>query len=527
MKLLVRPLLALAVAALSAPAACEHPSSDASSNASAASSDQSARFDGDAGAHKAKHNKVAQVATVESAGTATPSATFAINQPTPDPMPPPALRKPKALPTLPTLPSKDTYPKEAKLPDPPETGSCGQVWTGTEYIGVDCVSPDVHAKHSKAAKVVVAYDKLKQPMDKLPKIVDHRFDGTEGPIRKQGGIECSAFAFTAALDHAYARWTGSPGEFSVMQVWGRYHKPSESAGTAANLGDLLSAESEWPYDKDVSRSWNECSKDPAKKQPGCGHASGRSEARVAREKKALAEIPQIEVIKNPDFDLLREKLAAGQDATVGLHLHSFAIAGDAGAKYIIGQSDNAGDGKWMNHEVLLCGYAMTPNGNYYLVHNSWGPRWGDAGYAWLHEDILKMGWIGQSIAIPDVEPLVIARERPPAHRIAGKCDGEKVPDSISGLCAGRCPDGGPRHNDVCAEEKKECPAGQINLTGECVLSAPKTSGSEGAIKWECAPSGCTYEVAKGDLDCNEKECQVSCPAPDFRLASAGKELVCV
>ncbi len=131
--------------------------------------------------------------------------------------------------------------------------------------------------------------------------------------------------------------------------------------------------------------------------------------------------------------------------------------------------------------------------------------------------------------IPDVEPLLVAHKRPHAHgKLAGKCEGGKLPDSISGMCAGKCPDGGPRHNNVCADEKKnECPAGYINLTGDCVLSAPKSSGTEGKIKWECAAGGCSYEVPKGELDCKEKDCQVSCPAPDFRLATTPKGLVCV
>ena len=93
---------------------------------------------------------------------------------------------------------------------------------------------------------------------------------------------------------------------------------------------------------------------------------------------------------------------------------------------------------------------------------------------------------------------------------------------------GKCPDGGPRHNNVCPDMKKnECPAGHINLTGECVISAPKGSGTEGKVKWECARTGCTYEVPKGEMECKEKECQVSCPAPDFRLATTKKGVVCV
>ena len=84
-------------------------------------------------------------------------------------------------------------------------------------------------KADASYRAALILEKMKQPEDKLPKIVDHRFEGTEGPVRKQGGPQCTAFAFTSALDHAYARWTGKPAEFSVMQVWARYRQLQEKA----------------------------------------------------------------------------------------------------------------------------------------------------------------------------------------------------------------------------------------------------------------------------------------------------------
>jgi hypothetical protein len=475
-------------------------------------------------------------------GGGEPTTKIVINKPTPEPMAPPALRKPSAIPPLPSFPERGKYPKEAEVPKGGDLEGCGQVWTGHEYQNIECIDPDVHSRHARLAKVVVPYEKMKQPTDKLPKVVDHRFDLTEGPVRKQGGPQCTAFAFTAGLDHAFARWTGKPGEFSVMQIWARYHHMDEKDATDANLGDYVANESDWPYDAKVANSWLACghgSKEPCGKKPDEAKLKELSEGH-----HRVAEITQVEVVPATKFEVLREKIAGGQDVVAALKLPNFATAGEKGEKYIVGTQKGPGKA---GHEILLAGYAETPHGTYYLLHNSWGPTWGDDGYAWIHEELLRTHWLDNRIVVPDVQPVEVAALRAHAHGgLVEKCEKDKLPDSISGLCAGKCTEGGPRHNNVCPEEKKgekekgekgkgdkgeghsdDCPKGFINLTGECVLSAPKGSGTEGKVKWECGLTGCTYEVPKGELDCKDKECQVSCPAPDFRLATEKKGLVCI
>ena len=385
-------------------------------------------------------------------------------------------------------------------------------------------------KEPKAARVVIPYDKMRPHAEALPNIVDHRADGTEGAVRRQSGPQCTAFAFTAALDHAYARWTGQPGNFSVMQVWARYHRKMERAAANSNVGDSLASEPDWPYDGKLANSWLPCPTDPSQKAPGpeCGK-SPDADKLGSLEKNAVAEITNVEAIPADKFEVLREKLAAGQDVIVALKLESFATAGEPGAKYVVGVKDKP-DPKHPGaaHVVLLAGYANTPNGYYYLVHNSFGTKWGDSGYAWLHEELIKAYWNDSTMAIPDLEPKEVTERR--AHgKLSEKCDKGKAPDSISGMCASKCADGSPRHNNVCALDKKECPAGMVNLTGECLMAGPKSSGKDdkSGVKWDCGPGGCAYEIPKDKLECKERECAMSCPAPTFRLATMQKQLVCV
>jgi hypothetical protein len=178
--------------------------------------------------------------------------------------------------------------------------------------------------------------------------------------------------------------------------------------------------------------------------------------------------------------------------------------------------------------MVLAGYARLPHGTYFLLHNSWGQGWGDAGYAWIHETTLRR-WTRSLVAV-DAEP--IERQpgsRPRRKRAATTCAGDLVPDSIRATCAPPCPDHSPRHDGVCPIAG-QCQAGFVNLTGACVLAAPTATGkdADSGASWSCGPGGCSYEVPRvSDPACTGARCRVSCPAPDFILAKMGDALVCV
>jgi hypothetical protein len=41
------------------------------------------------------------------------------------------------------------------------------------------------------------------------------------------------------------------------------------------------------------------------------------------------------------------------------------------------------------HAVALAGYRATPVGRQFLVHNSWGQTWGQGGYGWISEAMIR------------------------------------------------------------------------------------------------------------------------------------------
>jgi hypothetical protein len=445
---------------------------------------------------------------------------------------PPPLRSPHpappALPDLPELSKQERgeeAPRDANLNDEP----CRAVWTGSAKASLSCAKAlRFGDKEEAGAKLVVPRKLLARSPDKLPQVVDHRLEHTEGAMRNQSTAPaCTAFAEAAALDHALSRWSGHPSDVSVMQIWSRYHSPSEESSLASNVSHPIVSEHDWPFNAAEATRWVPCDMAPRTgHRRECGKKVEDEHIKKAEE-KAIGEFTEVEYLGKADVTVLEAKIAAGQDVIVALEVPQALVPkGKPGARYIPNYGKSAGNES--GHAFVLAGYANYPHGAYFLVHNSWGPKWGDDGYAWLHMATLTK-WSKQLVAV-DAEPL--DREpgkRPRRIRGTASCERELVPDSIGGKCSEACPDHSPRHDDVCAVSG-QCPKDYVNLTGECVLAAPSASGKdpETGVSWVCGPGGCSYALPKSvDAACKGETCAMSCPAPDFHVAKMGGTLVCV
>jgi hypothetical protein len=429
------------------------------------------------------------------------------------------------------LPSLADHESPAIPPAGTDLGGnpCRSVWTGSDVAPLACAKALLFGSDQAGggATLLVPRELLARDPQQLPAVVDHRRDGTEGPVRNQGAAPaCTAFATAAAVDHALLRWALHAPPVSVMEIWARYHSPHVGTSLSSNIGLPLGPESQWPFSAAEAVSWVPCAEYAKPPRVGCDKPVDDARLRSV-EGHPVGALTETQILGAPDVALLEAELAAGQDVIVAIELPSaFVPKGRAGARYVPQYTKSAGADA--GHALVLAGYARLPHGVYFLAHNSWGPGWGDGGYAWIHEKTLTQ-WSQETIAV-DAEPDDrSAGGRPLRSRGQTTCEGDLVPDSILGTCAAACPDGSPRHDDVCPVAG-QCPAGYVNLTGACVLAAPANAGSDphSGIAWKCGPGGCSYELPRAsDPTCTGSSCRASCPAPDFRVARMGSSLVCV
>jgi hypothetical protein len=398
---------------------------------------------------------------------------------------------------------------------------CGEVDVDGSKVPLDCFEPgelDVSDASRKAVKLAARL---------LPKIVDHRADGTEGPVRRQGLVgDCTAASLAAVIDHALIRTSdGSAPPVSLLHIWSHYHVPGMGAGAAANRGKNLAAEQSWPYSDELACSWlPSCKNYPDAKAPPDPALVANADAHGA------AFVVDITRLDNNPVELMGA-LAGGQDLWIGMRVGApFANKNLIARPWGKTIGDYPKPAKGGGHAVDLAGYRVEEDGTYYLIHNSFGATWGDAGYAWIGEKTLfdnlevvyvveavpasKAREVEQPATPPGTLPATQLAAKRPHHRVVialrgtRTCPTGQVPDAQSQLCAAPCDGGGPPISGVCPS-RADCPDGEVEVAGSCVAAAPVGAGADAFSSWQCSAGACVYSLKNG--------AQRSCPAPKYVL----------
>lgn len=290
----------------------------------------------------------------------------------------------------------------------------------------------------------------------VPAAVDHRMDGTEGPVKDQGAVGvCTAVSLSSAMDNAVRRM-GRQDVLSALHIWSKYGVPTMGDAGDKNVEQNLTVEQTWAYDPakacKISREpFDSCSaaygvaSGSASLDPAIQAENTRADA-SGRYKLAALEKLQV---KPANIDEVSAVLAGGDDVWASFWVNDEAWMSRSLQNAVIPDYEtNSNTG----HAVVLAGYRTIANGTkQFLVHNSWGTRWGDQGYGWLSEAMVaKYMRAGYRVRVTDAgAPSIPGIPGVSPTPSAGACPSGQVKDTVLGRCAPACAGGSAPAAGVC------------------------------------------------------------------------------
>jgi Papain family cysteine protease len=290
----------------------------------------------------------------------------------------------------------------------------------------------------------------------LPRWVDHRLTGTEGPVMNQAQVGCcSAFSLAAALDNAIRRQNAGDA-LSPMHIWSHYFTPGMSPASTQNQGRPLAVLSLWPYDEvaacKISQEDDACDRYyhvQKELPPWEADIQAKRDAADAHGTWRLTSVSCVAgSLCNPaapvatsDPAIVAAYLATGADLWAALWIDEQAWYHPANGSipdYTV-PAEAIASGTGEGHGVALSGYDWTSGSLRFLVHNSWGDTWGDQGYAWISEAMVAR-YLQQAYKVT-VENLVTPPAPPgdPNALTDDDCPEDELVDSVTGACASFCP----------------------------------------------------------------------------------------
>ncbi|MEP7120569.1 MAG: C1 family peptidase [Byssovorax sp.] len=307
----------------------------------------------------------------------------------------------------------------------------------------------------------------------LPLAVDHRTEGTEGPIKSQGAVgACTAFSLSSTMDNAVRRM-GRGDVVAALHVWSKYGIPEMGTAGEETVDKTLALEPSWPYDPVKACKLNHTLFDSCGQAYGVSSGSASADPVLQAEKASadaqgryrLASIERLHA-HPADLNEMAAILAGGDDVWA-----AFSVDGDAwSARSLQGNvipdySNDTGEG----HAVTLAGYRTLPNGaRQFLVHNSWGTRWGEQGYGWISEGMVSQ-WLRSAYKIKVTDSSSPAGPFPPS---SDGCPAGQVKDAVLGTCTAPCASGSAPAAGVCLPALPGFPAPGKPAPGQPAPTSP-------------------------------------------------------
>ena len=284
-----------------------------------------------------------------------------------------------------------------------------------------------------------------QIAEDFPDTIDHRTMGVSGPIKSQGSVgACTAFALSTTVDNQLRR-AGHADTTSPSHVWAGYGQPNMEDAADYNIGRGLATYDVWSYSQkegcELARSpYEEC----ADYIGGVKTNSYRSDkvlmASLAKaDSTGTVKIASIEEIPASNLDDITAALAAGNDLWVAMEIDGSKWTNSAMKSGVIPDWSRANGG----HAVTLAGYRQASGGRQFLIHNSWGESWGDKGYAWVSEKMMRQN-LAQAYRV-NLE----GDQNQVLELTDDDCAWDELVDGVTGKCAKICPDDSRPANGKC------------------------------------------------------------------------------
>lgn len=249
------------------------------------------------------------------------------------------------------------------------------------------------------------------PIEKLPKSVDWREKGVVTPAKDQGRCgACWAFGAVEEIESMAAISSGNLFELSVQQATSCAPNPNGCGGIGGCRGST--AELAYDYIAKTDGIYQE-----HLYEYGSGHKAGVDHTCDLPKglTKPLIEIGGYVKLPSNNYTMVMNALA---------HVGPLAVTVAAGSwySYHSGVFEGCDFTKPdVNHVVQLVGYGEEEETGlkYWIVRNSWGPRWGEDGYLRIvrREDEEKQCGVDNT----------------PQHGVA--CFGQTAPVKVCGNCA--------------------------------------------------------------------------------------------
>lgn len=284
-----------------------------------------------------------------------------------------------------------------------------------------------------------------QVAEDFPDTVDHRALGLSGPIKSQGSVgACTAFALSTTVDNQLRR-AGRDETTSPSHVWAGYGMPNMGDAADYNIGRPLATYDVWMYSQKEACRLARDAREECPFYVNVPLNSYRSDAALMSslakaDSAAKIKISSIEELAGAsNIDELNATLAGGNDIWAAMLIDGSKWSNSAMKNGVIPDWSQAAGG----HAVTFAGYREASGGRQYLVHNSWGESWGDKGYAWISEKMVKkhlMYAYRVKLEGENAQPVEITDD---------DCAWDQLVDGVTGKCAKICPDDSRPQNGKC------------------------------------------------------------------------------